>query len=599
MKYFIKGNYYFDIDLQNQLRITGPENHLLLGLAVPPAFPITIENYDVIDEQLSIELSVPTDEIYVPLPLVTDIRTLRHEIEPVMPHPTYKDLIDQNVKSVMPRNRKQSLVGGSTVISLSNTYVDGSGIERSYGAELTFPPGYIVRMTDASLAVKSNTDKIHFFVYSITAIESQRDLDTPIFAEIEDPDPNLLSPGIISLFDESRIQVEHLVKNRKTSSFEYGTIFPRDWIESADLGTGDLSVETIDYMYRQSMKYVSESGEGWHEEVIGEYRSRFIEHDKLVDRKMIDIEPHYILGVPRVSKRFLFDDDNHEKFKRVAAFVLKKADEKEFITFKQIDPNKEDFYPVGNWRDSANAFPGQKSPLAPYDVNCVFYPQALKIIHKYHEYFEITDLGKLEKLIEKWDHHKIKFRLYHPNDISGYSLALHGKKNIPMPTAHLDESYDLFYNSSDLESIMSFAKKIIDPDFFYTPVGPILVASDEPEFTTKQYHGKVIWPKQVGFAVAGMAKQYRIGLAESWPDPIMEALAEAIIMTCEASFRGWKDLNSVPELYYYDSEQDRARLYTDQEDYEGQMSLIQLWSAVSCRLIVREYQFIKKELEHK
>lgn len=596
MRYFIKGNYYFDIDLQNQLRVTGPENHLLLGLAVPPHFPIEIDSYDEIEGQLSIELTIPTQEITVPLPLVTDIRTLRHFIEPVVPHPTYKDLVDAGNQEVIPRNVELQEMGGLTVLRLTNSYVD-EGKEKTYGSELFFPPDYLVTLSGKNLGIRSSSESIQMLIYSVATVEDELGFETPVFDESGDFDSALFSEEIVNLFEEAKVHIEHLVKSKKTSSFEYGTIFPRDWIESADLGEGDLSIETIDYMYRQSMKYVSESGEGWHEEVIGEYRTRLGDSSKLVDRKMIDIEPRYILGVPRVSKRFLFDEENHEKLKRVAAYLMQQAEKKSLISFKQINPEQEAYYPVGNWRDSANAFPGQKSPLAPYDVNCVFYPQALATIYKYHEYFEVEDLEKLSQLIEKWNRNKVKYRLYHPDDVIGYSLALHGKKNIPMPIAHLDESYDLFYNTADLESIVSFAKKIVDPDFFYTPVGPLLVATDEPAFTTKQYHGKVIWPKQVGFAVAGLGRHYRLGEREEWPQPVMETIAGAIMVTCEASFRGWIDMRSIPELYYYDRENDRARLYTDQENYEGQMSLIQLWSAVSCRRIIREYQYIKKTLE--
>ncbi|HRP37643.1 MAG TPA: hypothetical protein PLS50_07595 [Candidatus Dojkabacteria bacterium] len=62
-----------------------------------------------------------------------------------------------------------------------------------------------------------------------------------------------------------------------------------------------------------------------------------------------------------------------------------------------------------------------------------------------------------------------------------------------------------------------------------------------------------------------------------------------MIKTSEACFRGWKELGAVPELYYYDETNNRARLYTDQTNYEGQMSLIQLWSSVGCRRIIHDY----------
>lgn len=178
----------------------------------------------------------------------------------------------------------------------------------------------------------------------------------------------------------------------------------------------------------------------------------------------------------------------------------------------------------------------------------------------------------------------------------GYSLALHGRKNIPLPVSHLDESYDLFYGLPSLEEISSFASKIQDEDFFYTPVGPILVSADEDSFTTKEYHGKVIWPKQVAFAVAGLTKQYHRGLNENWPWPLIQNIRQSIIKTSEAFFKGITDLGGVPELYYYDPQRNIARYYTDQEEYEGQMSFIQLWSAVGARRIIHDYLTVTENM---
>jgi hypothetical protein len=235
--------------------------------------------------------------------------------------------------------------------------------------------------------------------------------------------------------------------------------------------------------------------------------------------------------------------------------------------------------------------------LSPYDVNCVFYPQSLKIIREFYQFFEIENLSALNELIEYWSQQKNKFRLYHDRNIIGYSLALHGKKHAPLPIAHLDESYDLFYGSPSLEEIVSFAEKAIDPNFFYTPAGPLLVDVDDENFSTEHYHGKVIWPKQAAYAVAGLGKQFRRGLREGWPWPMIEKIKSAVITTSEACFNGWIQLGCVPELYYYDEVEKRARLYTDQAKYEGQMSLIQLWSSVGCRRIIQEYASVKKIAE--
>lgn len=592
MRFYTKGDFYFDIDLNNQLRITGPENHLLLGLSLPYDVKPVIQDYHLVVDQLSLKLAVDVQELTLPFPLVTDIRTLRSFTEGMVPHPTYRELVEKKIVEVMPDSVQTTVTKNEHQFVFENSYEDENRETKTYGSLLRFPARYDIIVRDNFIEINA-PEPIVLTIQTITNIRMSTSLTAPIFLGGPDLPSLYFSEFLLDLYQESKEHVEHLIRNRKTSSFEYGTLFPRDWIESANLGDVDLTRETIDYMYQESMRYVSEQGEGWHEEVIGQYRTKIKDPAKLIDRKMIDIETLYIMGIPKVSRRFLTNEENITKLRAVGQYILNNARQYEVISFKRNVAEGDKYHQVGNWRDSESAFPGQKSPLAPYDVNCVFYPVSLKIIAKYKDLFELGADSDLDQLIAKWINNARKFQLYHPGDLIGYSLALHGSKRKPMPVAHLDESYALFYDEPTLEEVVSFAKKIVDPDFFYTPVGPMLVAADEDELTTRHYHGQVIWPKQVAFAVAGLAIQYRRGLQENWPEPVMETIRGAILVTCEASFKGWEDLQAVPELYYYDREQNRARFYTDQEGYEGQMSLIQLWSAIGCRRIMREYAFVR------
>lgn len=592
MRYYIKDNYYFDIDHFNQLRITGPLNHLLLGMAFPKNLAIEIKSYDLVDENLEITLLLPTKKLHVYLPLVTDIRTLRIHTEQKIPRPSYDQLVAQHVQEVIPKNIEQRKEDGHTVMKFTNSYVDDTKETKIYGAEIWVPDTASVQMDADQIHVKSPTKPMELKIRTVTNISVDDTPQISIFKDQTELPQELFSPFLSRIYEETQMHIEHLVRAKKTSSFEYGTIFPRDWIESADLGRSDFNQETVDYMYAQSMNFISEEGEGWHEDVVGAYKYKLADESQHIDRKMVDIEPRYIMGMRVLSKKFLMDKENQRKLRLVAQYILKNARNQEVITFKKVAYSDTEYHFVGNWRDSYYAYPRQKSPLAPYDVNCVFYPLSLALIREYHQYFGVTDVDELTELIEKWQGQKSKFRLFHPDGVIGYSLALHGLKQIPFPIPHLDESYDMFYGSPSLEEISSFARKIMSPDYFYTPVGPVLVARDEDEFNEQQYHGKVIWPKQAAFCVAGLAKQYRRGLREYWPWPVVQTIKEAIVMTCEACFRGWTDLGVAPELYYYDEKQDRARLYTDQEDYEGQMSLIQLWSSVGMRRIIQEYASI-------
>lgn len=596
MRYYIKENYYFDIDHFNQLRITGPQNHLLLGMAFPRNLDLEIKDYELVEGQLEVTVVVPTKKLQVHLPLVTDIRTLRNYTEQKIPRPSYDQLIAQRITDVLPKQISQYAEDGFSVMKFSNSYTDEQGQIKSYGAEVLVPKSYEIHLDQDQINILAEHKPIELKIRTLSNITVGEPLTAAIFREPPEMSRDLFSPFLLRLYEEAQLHIEHLVRAKKTSSFEYGTIFPRDWIESADLGRSDFMQQTIDYMYSQSMNYISEEGEAWHEDVVGEYKTKLGDQIDHIDRKMVDIEPRYIMGMRVLSKKFLMDKENQRKLRLVADYIIKTARDHEVVTFKKVPYSEDEYHFVGNWRDSYFAYPRQKSPLAPYDVNCVFYPVSLKMIREYHQYFRIKDLEELNQLIDMWEQQKAKFRLYHPGGIIGYSLALHGTKNRPLPIPHLDESYDMFYGSPSLEEISSFARKIMSPDYFYTPVGPLLVSRDEDEFTTQQYHGKVIWPKQAAYCVAGLAKQYRRGLREYWPWPIIQTIKEAIVKTCEACFRGWTDLGVVPELYYYDEEQDRARLYTDQEDYEGQMSLIQLWSSVGCRRIMQEYMNLHSQV---
>ena len=595
-KYYIKEHFYFDFDNLNQLRIAGPGNHLFMGWSFPENLRVILNKYDFINDQLEIELEIESSALRIHCPIVTDIRTIRDATESVKPRITYTSLVHRDRSDLLPQIIKIKRERQENIILLKNTYEGVNNINNEYGVEVIFSKDINVSKKGNNLNFYNKlSENIIFKIRTINNISSN--INVPDFFIHSELLPNKhFSDFLTNLYDESGLFIEHLIKNNKTSSFEYGTIFPRDWMESADLGSGNFSTDTIDYIYSKVLENISETGEGWHEDIIGQYKNKKnkeIQDDSknkaIIDRKMIDIEPHYILGLKYVSSCFLLNDLNSTRIVKVARYIVEKANELDLISFKSIAGDQ--YHSVGNWRDSSSSFPNQKPPLSPYDVNCVFYPMSLRIIREYNDLFHF-DSERLNTLVDKWDAQKEKFKIYHPYNLIGYSIALYGQKNKPMPVSHLDESYNLFYGMPSINDVDSFAKKIISPNYFYTPVGPILVSSDEDEFSTYNYHGKVIWPKQVAFSVAGLTRQYKIGINYGWPDQILKQIRESILLTCEASFRGWEEMGYVPELYYYDDKLNRARLYSDQNDYEGQMSNIQLWSSVAVRRIMQDYNYI-------
>lgn len=614
MQFYIKNNYYFDIDIQNQLRISGPENHLFLGLTFPEKVEVVVRSYDLKNGNLKINLEVKASQLTLSLPTVTDIRTLRKYTEQIQPRPTYEELSKKNIAELKPRFIVKPKKSKNSTYSFFNVFTDDTGKQKKYGSVISVSDSANLTMNEEQLIFETAAEKNLFIsITTLTNIKIEQRHKKKIFNPSYILPRDLFSPGLLEIYDQSQKFIEHLIRAKKTSSFEYGTIFPRDWIESADIGFGDLSQSTVDYMYRQSMQFVSEYGEGWHENIVGELKTKIGNDVEAIDRKMIDIEPRYVLGMHQMSKTLLTDQTIQKKLRAVAKYILKQAESEEQITFKKInnkavineamsEGNISEYEIVGNWRDSALAFLNQKSPIAPYDVNCVFYPMSLRVIREFYRFFEVDDLEKLNALIEKWDKQKLRFRIKGNEKIItdkliSYSLALCGKNYSPLAISHLDESYDLTYGSPSLEEIISFAEKIMDPNFFFTPVGPLLVGRNETGFSTENYHGHVIWPKQCAFSVMGLSKQYRRGLREGWPWPAIETIKAAVVMTAEACFKGWEQLGTVPELYYFDQKENRARFYVDQEKYEAQMSMIQLWSSVGCRRIMQEYASVIKIAE--
>lgn len=588
MKFQVIGNFYFDIDNQNQLRIAGPDNHLFLGFKFLSPSNVFIDQYQPNQNQISLQIATDSNRLEISKPLVCDIRTLRKYTEG-QTKMNYQDLIQQSINEVQPITTEKK---SSHLIKFSRQYQDDNGQLKYYGAQIITDQQTQIIVKKNTIQLDSTNPTFKFKIQTFSNLIIEEVINSPILLENVLSKFDNLPEKIQQLFHQSGEHITHLITNKKTSSFEYGTIFPRDWIESAQLGFGDLSRQAIDYMFEQSLKHVDETGQGWHEDLIGEYKYKQ-EQKNLIDRKMIDIEPLYLLGMELVSKEFLLKSQNSKKLKAIAQYLIGQAQDHQLITFKKKADQDDDFYEVGNWRDSVAAFPQHQKPLAPYDVNCVFYPVALKIISKYDDFFAVNDQEKINLLIKKFSQNSQKFLISFKDGIKGYCLALHGNPPLPLSLTHLDESYNLFYNHPTLEETLDLAAKLVSAEYFFTPVGPLLIGAETKYLSEKHYHGKVIWPKQAAFAVAGLTKQYKIGKTVGWPDWALKKIKHAVLLTSESCFQGWQDLEAVSELYYYDKKQNKARFYLDQDEIEGQMSVIQLWSAVGCRRIVRDYLEIK------
>jgi len=431
--------------------------------------------------------------------------------------------------------------------------------------------------------IVAETNEVHKKKFRHIFLRELEDFDYSVFGSFKDT--------VKYFMKRTSVEIEHLISWGKTSGDNYGTIFPRDWMESADLGLDDLRPEVRMYMYKAALKNVNEKGEGWHEDVVGEYK---FEHElagkDILDRHMIDIEPKYIIGLESLPYEFLADKEIREKIKRVIKFIIKKAKRNDFITFKK--KNSKEYYDTGNWRDSGWAYKKITPPVAPFDVNVVLYPVALRIISKFQKKLNLR-IVNLKSLIKKWEKKREQYLFKNKDGKIAYSLAVYDvqKGNFKrFKINHLDEAYLYTYDQGSPREIRSFCKRLLDPNYFYTKSGPLIIAKNNNYgYTPAEYHGLVIWTKQVAYTVFGLSKHLKLAITEEWPKELQKLIKETILKICKDMIKVFAFLKAVPEVHYDDNGTPKFFSYQP----KGQMSKVQLWSAVGARRIFREYYEIK------
>lgn len=578
-KFWFAGGYYIDLDEYGQLRIAGPGNHLFCGLTLPK--PFGISKMKQTKNKLRLHVSFQSEEVVVHQPVMGDIRSVRTVTEiPNVARPTFAQMQKTYPGQFMPT---ETLIKHSGNLKLVFTR-KFSGYK--YGFEMDFPKMAKVVQESDSYRICSrgavNLVLTCFFDFPSDKLKLHRLVSNGLIKN----SMSLLPSEVQNLVERTEEEIEHLISYNKTSSYEYGTVFPRDWMESAELGVGDLSPGTIEEMYGQALKNVSTDGEGWHEDVIGEAAARFSSEGlEIIDRRMIDIEPRYLLGLSRLSHKFLMKPGNLEKLRSIAKYVVQRARDSKLITFK--DPL------VGNWRDSPSAFDGAVSPIAPFDVNAVFYPAALSNIVQFREMLEVDD-HDLMQIVDKWKNIRNRYSFIDDNNYSGYALCLYGGENKALKVHHTDEAYLLLYGWPSRTDCVSFAKRMLSKDYFFTESGPMIVGKNQG-YSRTQYHGEVIWPKQSALAVAGLRRQIDRAYYENWPNEDIHIMCKALADTSKNSIKAFVELDSVPELYI--NIDGKAVRYDSQAVRDGQVSYIQLWSAVGFRRILRDFIYVSLKFD--
>ncbi len=624
---WIEGAYYIDFDTNDQLRIVGPNNHLHYGSVDLYRQQIDIDTVHVEGNDLVIGGRLKAKEFFLRDPVMAHVQKVRHYVErPGKTIPKYSEVIKKYPAELSPNYIAAEPAKEGYEITYRRLFQN-----HWYGVRILLAPDVTVHRQEnqhgfalhagvkpeIGFSLRTDTDIVP--KPALRSVMKTQPINTTVLGK--------LKPGVDRLLDHTAVEITHLIKHNKTSGFDYGTVFPRDWMESADLGLLDLEPAAIAYMYHKAFEYVNPQGIGWHENIVGEFEFEKKQEandlettlDDLIDRSsrigealkdmigqiegmyvvrnMIDIEPRYILGLEELTTAQLKKADL-ERAKQVARYIVLQAQTQDLITFKRLPTllkrhKHDEYFTAGNWRDSSRAFKKISPVIAPYDVNAVFYPKALQVIARHYRTLGINR-STIEALVEKWSRVKNWYRFTNPDGRLAYALALHDVKGSGqtlefkrLEVNHLDEAYDLFYGHPEEADVVSFCQRLLDPDYFYTASGPLIVGRHDG-YSTKDYHGQVIWTKQTAFAVAGLAKCSQ----SSWSAATQKLISQAIKATALASIQAFIKLEAVPELHYDQAGQ--PHFYNDQTDAEGPMNQVQLWSAIGARRIIRTYIEVMK-----
>lgn len=597
---WLAGGYYVDFDRLGQLRVIGPNNHLFCGLIDIPRHTIHLQSVEARpDDSLRIHGWFTPGRLSLYEPAMGDIRTMRQLMKT---QPQFLALRRQQPNQLKPELVELKHTPTNTAITFRRTY--GGHL---YQSVFLFPKSVEVRSLTAPLngfELHSRTKRIPFELIADTDdlhpaelgdlfITHPTDFDWAVFGRL-----GSLVKQELQLTER---EIAHLLTWRKTSGDRFGTVFPRDWLESADLGVHDLTGAARMYLCQQSLKHVDRHGHGWHEDVVGELANKWTrEQVELVDRHMIDIEPHYLMSLEKLPDEFLLDREVTKKIRAVAQLVVQQARLRKPINFKK--KSSREYYTSGNWRDSAWAYKKLSPIIAPFDVNAVFYPKALQVLHD-KQYLLNLHIPDLHRILEDWLEVKQQYRFTNADGRPAFALALLDKttrwsnrqgKSKLMKVNHLDESYYFTYLDGTKEEVESFVDRLLDPNYFYTPSGPVLVAKNNTYgFTSDEYHGQVIWTKQVAYTLLGLSKHLKTAIIQEWPLPLKRKIKQAIIKTSENMIRVYARLGYVPEVHM---DQDGKPALPN--DPEG-VSRVQLWSAVGARRIFRKYYDMKTDLRYK
>ncbi|OIP22182.1 hypothetical protein COX95_03545 [bacterium CG_4_10_14_0_2_um_filter_33_32] len=581
---WLEKEFYIDVDHMGQIRVVGPGDHLYFGMINGESRDYEITKVYYRNNELFIKGYFYDSKVQFFYPVMGDIRTLRTYVyKKDEKAKTFFEIREAFPDVLIPNKFHESVIDGTKRLNFERHFG-----KEFYGSELRLSATVKVERKDNYFILSSSEPVIPFEikVYDSRFFKQEFFADPFLRKQIFFEKFGIEGDIARTILHRAEAEVDHLLKYKKTSGYDYGTVFPRDWTEAAFLGLNDFSKEALFYIAKQSLKYVSVEGEGWHERCVGEFAYKCnLSHVPNIDRDMVDIEPRYMLLFGQNPDIFLNNETLFKKIKRVASFIITQARENYLIQFEE-NPHFRNFK-AGNWRDSSAAYLGVSSHIIPYDTNAVFYPAALRIIEQFADNLHIKDKD-LKKIVSDWQNKKELFKFKNKDGKPAYALAIYDFKNKnnykKLEINHTDEAYDLIFNNSNEEDIKSLAERILSNDYFYTKIGPLIVGKNEG-YNHNQYHGEVIWLKQMGLCSMGFKNQYR---KEGFSEETNELIKKTIKYLFDSLVYSFGYLNLFPELFV--DYKESPVLYSERRFVvEGHMNKIQLWSAEAARRIVFDY----------
>lgn len=604
---WIEGGYYVDFDQLDQFRIIGPNNHLYCGFIDAPRHRLAIDKLETTPEHklvVSGRFLKSTFNIYNPV--MGDMRTMRGLVvdEKTGELKTFLELRKHETSQSVPMwiHRSQGKDGKALVFRRSYgdkwygttfhfpTWVNITAIQRPFGGFKLEARG----KKHIPFTITADTNDLLEHTYHC-AVQPAEAIEWGVFGKE--------AKVIKKFWQRSKVETDHLITWGKTSGDRFGTVFPRDWMESVLLGAGDIPSDIVDAMISVCLENVDSRGRMWHEDVVGEYKYRHqLSGRDLFDRKMIDIEPLVILALRYTSANFWTNTEALTKLRRMAKYVIANARKKHFIAFKRKPKSHqtvdEPYYVVGNWRDSTWAFKKMHPHIAPFDVNAALYPEALRELQLLSTKLKLP-AAELVSLTKRWGRQHEHFAMVNADNLPAYALAAYDMSSNAYSASrkvhyqqlkvnHLDECYRYALGEGTEAELTSYCKRLLDKQYFWTASGPMLIAANNGlGYTSQEYHGLVVWTKQVAFAVMGLTRHLEQSKARQWSSTSQKLLRTTATKICQTMVATFAKLNAIPELHYDDH--GTPHLFTDQQAVGERMSKVQLWSAIGARRIFREY----------